>query len=200
MAINHARFRTALITCILTLFAGAAVHAQLPKLLNSSFEGEPRDATMPRGWYKCAEGTTPDIMPGPWGVYLEPSDGSSYVGLITRENGTFESIGQKLTDKLDAGRCYFIRIDLARSDTYMGYDKPVKLRIWGSGKKCGRDQLITETEFIEHTEWKTYVIEFDAEEDIKYIILEAYYSEGEFNHAGNILIDNLSAFQPCGRT
>ena len=42
---------------------------------NPSFEGEPKDATTPIGWLECEKGTTPDILPGFWGVYLQPYDG-----------------------------------------------------------------------------------------------------------------------------
>ena len=64
-------------------------------LTNASFEGEPQDATVPTGWFACELGTTPDILPGFWGVYSESSEGETYLGLITREDGTFESIGQR---------------------------------------------------------------------------------------------------------
>lgn len=184
----------------LVLLSLSTATGQLPRLMNSSFEGEPRDATIPRGWYKCTEGTTPDILPGPWGVYQEPVDGSSYLGLITRENGTWESIGQKISDVLKAGDCYYLTVQLARSDTYMGYDKAVKMRIWGGAGKCGRDQLLVETDFIEHTEWREYIFEFTPDEDIRYIIIEAYYTDPPFEHPGNLLIDDLSHIRPCGRT
>jgi len=196
---NKTVINLTLITSIWVLNLAGAM-AQLPRLLNSSFEGEPRDATIPRGWYKCTEGTTPDILPGPWGVYLEPVDGSSYVGLITRENGTWESIGQKISDELKEGECYFMTAYLARSDTYMGYDKPVRLRIWGGSKKCGRDQLLVETDFIEHTDWEEYIFEFTPEQDIRYIIIEAWYKDPPFSHGGNLLLDGLSHIRPCGKT
>ena len=62
--------------------------AQHITILNSSFEGEPADATVPQGWMACQEGTTPDILPGYWGVYTYPANGDTYLGLITRGNGT----------------------------------------------------------------------------------------------------------------
>ncbi|MCB0682774.1 MAG: hypothetical protein KDC32_18010, partial [Saprospiraceae bacterium] len=49
--------------------------AQIP-FQNPSFEGdEPQDATVPAGWFPCKEGTTPDILPGVWGVHTEPAEG-----------------------------------------------------------------------------------------------------------------------------
>ena len=87
---------------------------------NASFEGEPQDATTPVGWLPCERGTTPDILPGPWGVYQEASDGDTYVGLITRDDGTWESIGQRLKQTLQPKDCYTFFLDLAHSNTYAG--------------------------------------------------------------------------------
>ncbi len=173
---------------------------QPSRLLNPSFEGEPRDATIPRGWYQCEKGTTPDILPGPWGVYLEAEAGETYVGLITRENGSWESIGQRLSMPLEKDECYYITVSLAHSDAYMGYDKPIKLRIWGGKSKCARTQLLGESKRIESSEWETYTFDFTAHEKMKYLIIEAHHSDSEYSHQGNILVDNISAIRKCGRT
>lgn len=185
---------------IFLFLATSAAIAQPARLLNPSFEGEPRDATIPRGWFICEEGTTPDILPGPWGVYNEPQAGETYVGLITRDNGTWESIGQKLSRPLDEGECHNFTLSLARSDTYMGYNKAIKLRIWGGTRKCGRDQLIAETDRIQNTDWEAHSFQFTPEVKIKYIIIEAFHTEGPFNYAGNILVDNITPIRQCGRS
>ena len=69
-----------------SLFITLNLQAQV-KIDNSSFEGTPRDAEMPNGWHSCNPGTTPDILPGSWGVVNEASDGNTFMGLITRDNG-----------------------------------------------------------------------------------------------------------------
>ena len=173
---------------------------QVSRVLNASFEGEPRDATIPRGWLICTEGTTPDILPGPWGVYTEASHGETYVGLITRENGTWEAIGQKLTEKLQANQCYEMSLDVARSDTYADYNDPIRLRVWCGRSKCDRDQLILESDFIRNTEWQTLEWQFTPKSDMQYILLEAFYREGSFSHRGNILLDNISPILRCARS
>lgn len=172
--------------------------AQL-SLSNRSFEGLPADATMPAGWYSESEGTTPDILPGFWGVYTEPSDGDTYLGLITRENGSFESIGQRLPSKLKKGKCYRFFIDLAYSDNYSGYNKPLYLRIWASQRKGKRDHLIYKSIQIDHLDWKTYEILFEPNDDYQYIIFEAFISEQAIQYKGNILIDNMSFITICNR-
>ena len=184
----------------LLILSPTILSAQPARMLNSSFEGEPRDATVPRGWFICKDGTTPDILPGPWGVYTEAIDGETYVGLITRENGTWEAIGQKLTEKIIEGRCYQMSLYVARSDTYADYHDPIKLRIWCGKSKCDREQLILETDFIRDTEWEKLEFKFTAKSDMSYILIEAFIREGSFSHRGNVLIDNISAIIQCGRS
>jgi hypothetical protein len=190
------------IICALILgWAGiCTLTGQNIEISNSSFEGEPADATVPQGWMPCKEGTTPDILPGYWGVYTEPSDGDTYLGLITRQNNTWESIGQRLPADLLKGSCYAWSLDLARSDTYSGYNGPLKLRVWVSKVKCQKDQLIFESPLIEHTDWKTYKVKFTPNEDYRYILLEAFHSDEEFSYQGNILVDRMRAIQGCDRT
>ncbi|GLR20066.1 hypothetical protein [Portibacter lacus] len=168
-------------------------------LNNPSFEDEPADATVPMGWFPCAPQTTPDILPGFWGVYSEASDGDTYVGLITRFDGSYESIGQRFIERLDDETCYSFNIDLAQSLSYAGYNEPLKIRIWISNKKCQKEQMVFESEFIEHSEWKTYKVEFTPEKRAKYILIEAYYTDGKITRTGNILLDNITPLIPCSK-
>ena len=173
------------------------VHSQII-LENASFEDIPSDATTPQEWFPCKDMTTPDILPGFWGVYNEPSNGETYVGIITRENGTFESFGQKLSDPVEKGTCYKTQIDLAHSKIYSGYNKPIHLRIYLGSTKCAKSQLIYQSPIIKHGHWKTYSIEFEPNDQYDYLLIEAYISEKPINHKGNILIDNLRPIMYCG--
>jgi len=167
-------------------------------VVNPSFEDEPADATTPQAWHPCDEMTTPDILPGYWGVYNDPSHGNTYVGIITRENSTYESFGQKLSEPLKKGACYRSEIDLAHSKIYSGYNKPIRLRIYLGVTKCDRSQLIFESGVVSNVIWKTFKIEVKPKQDAQYLILEAYHQDGTFSHKGNILIDNLKPFFNCG--
>lgn len=182
------------------LLMSTALHAQYITLVNPSFEDTPRDATVPQGWMACKAGTTPDILPGYWGVYTPASDGDTYVGLITRQNGTWESIGQRLTADLQRGVCYAFSIDLAHADTYSGYNGPVRLRIWAGSLKCLKDQLLWESQLIEHTEWRTYPIRFTPDRKYRYLLLEAFHTEEPYAYPGNILIDRITAIKGCDKT
>lgn len=186
-------------TLLLSLVCLAQTPAKAIYWQNPSFEGEPQDATVPIGWVACEALTTPDILPGVWGVYLEASDGETYTGLITRNNNTWESITQRLSKKINTKECYSFNVDLARAATYSGYNGALKLRVWGSTNKCTKDQLLYESPLIKHTFWKQYKCNFTAEQPIRYIIIEAFYEESGFSYEGNILIDNLSPLQSCPR-
>ena len=192
------KFKILLIFCLSAFYASA--QDKIIKLQNASFEGVPQDATTPIGWHPCEEGATPDILPGIWATN-EASDGETYVGIITRPNNTFEGIGQRLTETLQPGECYSFSLDVAHSKTYTGYNKPLKLRVWGGTTKCEKDLLVGKTGFVEEEEWET--VEFEiypkAGAPINYLIFEAYYTDKEFSRKGNILLDNISVIKKCNR-
>ncbi len=187
-----------LLTCALVPFRANA-QFEPARVDNPSFEGEPADATTPASWHPCAPGTTPDILPGPWAVTNEPHDGDTYVGLITRPDGSYESIGQRLSRPLKKGECYTIRLALAHSPTYYGYHGPLKLRIYGGTRKCRLDQLLAESPRIEHADFRVYEFEFRPKKDLYYLILEAFHQEGRFSYMGNILIDDVQPIRVCPR-
>jgi len=185
---------------IVTILLAYAVPDQTVTLDNASFEGERQDATVPAGWHPCVEGTTPDILPGFWGVKLDPFDGESYMGLITRNDGTWESVGQRLSGPLVSGNCYNFSLALAHSKDYAGFNKPIRLVIWGGRTSCSKDQMLIETDYINHQDWKKYNYKIVAEKDINFIIFEAQYMNGVyFYYRGNILVDDCSDFELCDR-
>ena len=170
-------------------------------MTNGSFEGEQSTAaTMPQGWMPCRMGTTPDILPGSWGVYTVPANGQSYVGLITRDDGSYESIGQRLSRPLKNNECYNFTLDLAHSKTYSGYNLPVRLRIWAGTKSCSKDQLLWESDLINNQDWQSHEVRFSAKDTYRYLIIEAYFAPGVFiKYRGNVLLDNISDIVKCDR-
>jgi len=191
-------FNIKVVFILISLCLSYLTYGQI-NLNNPSFEDTPSDATTPMGWFECEEHTTPDILPGYWGVYNEASEGETFVGMITRENGTFESIGQRTSEIMHKDNCYSFSIDLAHSKSYSGYNKAIKLRIWIADKKCGTQQMVFESELIENLEWESHQIKFIPENDARYIIIEAFYKEGWFKRKGNILIDHITAIRNCNR-
>jgi len=169
-------------------------------LQNPSFEGTPKDATAPPSWIGCEEGTTPDILPGPWGVLLPPFDGETFMGLITRNDGSWESVGQRLSQPMKRGECYSFSLQLARSTTYENYNMPIQLKIWGGTTSCNKKQLLGKSSAIEHATWKEYEFQFYPKADLHYIIFEAYYQDGVYlEYRGNVLLDDCSAIVKCDR-
>lgn len=167
---------------------------------NASFEDTPGPDKTPSGWVNCSRGTTPDIMPGPWNVTRPASDGSTFLGLITRSDGTYESIGQKIEATLDTEECYFFSFQLCRSNEYVNFNLPIRLKIYLSNNQCDRGQLIFNSNTITSTQWKKETILFVPEDAYDHIIFEAYYANGVYiQYNGNLLLDDISPIKICPR-
>lgn len=170
------------------------------RLTNPSFEGIAGEGKVPIGWHICDKASTPDILPGPWNVHYKPTNGNTFLGLITREDNTWEYIAQKLTKPLLADECYALEIDLARAPTYEGYNKPIKLNIWGGTLSCARTELLAHTTAVEHLQWETYRFLLFPSQNYFYITFEAYYADDlPKGYKGNILLDNCSQITICER-
>ncbi len=169
-------------------------------LKNPSFEGSSDLPQSLFGWASCSRGSTPDVLPGQWNVYLPAQDGGSYIGLITREDGTYEEIVQELPLSLKQNECYKLSLWLAHADTYVGYNLPVRLRIWNCDKNCKKLQLLATSKLISNTFWEQVIFFMDTKVACKYLLFEAYYGPGIFiPYRGNILIDNVSLIEKCRR-
>lgn len=168
-------------------------------LQNPSFEDKPRASACPEGWASYTPGSTPDIMPGAWDIVVQPQEGSSCVALVTREDGTREDIAQHLPQTLKAGTCYTFRLYLAHAPQYVGYNLPVRLRIWG-GAGRGKEQLLASSPLIDHPGWKQYKFQFVPNRDMRYITFEAFFAPGSmFHYRGNIVLDNCSPIERCDK-
>ncbi len=207
-----------IITIMLTVF-GVSLNAQdanVIELTNPSFEDFPRISKPPRGWYDCgfSNESPPDVHPvqdgGEFRVMNEAQDKETYLGLVVRDNDTWESVAQRLTLPLKAGKCYTFSIYIARSITYesqsrvtgerANYATPARLRIWGGNGYCEKAQLLGETKEIINTRWLKREFKFEPKVDVYYITLEAFYKTPTlFPYNGNILLDNASSIRliPC---
>jgi len=195
---------------LLLLFSLSYVgFSQNIKFSNPSFEDFPRAGRVPIDWYNCGfpNETPPDIQPDPtFDVSKEAYDGGTYLGMVTRDNNTWESVSQSMSETLKEGACYQFEIYLARSLAYMSvsrisnkganYVTPVKLRVWGGVGHCGKAQLLHETKLVTHTEWKPYLIQFEARKAYTHITFEAYYDDPNLSpYNGNLLLDYLSEIE-----
>jgi outer membrane protein OmpA-like peptidoglycan-associated protein len=206
--------RLLLLVC-LTLATGAlmAQHEEgLIFLLNPSFEDMPRNSSPPRGWTNCGPRTEtpPDVHPDPeflFRVGMAAQHENTFLGMVTRDTETWESVGQQLSQSFVAGQCYRLDIHLARSLTYLSmsrmtsqptnYVTPVRLRVWGGYSVCDRAQLLGSSELVSNSDWREYRLKLSPEDNFTHIILEAYYPEAILLATnGNILVDNARPLVP----
>lgn len=139
-------------------------------------------------------------MPGAWGLKCPPQDGKTCLGLVTREDGTREDIGQMLPEVLKKDSCYTFTLYLAHASQYVGFNQPLRLRVWGGARKGEKTQLLDSSPLIDHADWRPYKFQFIPGSDLKYLCFEAYFGPGVlFKYKGNILLDNCSVILRCNR-
>ena len=91
-------------------------------------------------------------------------------------------------------------MSLAHSRSYSGYNGNIALKVWGGNSKCEKAQLLYETEPIENSKWLNHNIQFKPKNEIRYLIFEASFKKGTSTpYNGNLLIDNISPINWCGR-
>lgn len=173
---------------------------------NPSFEDEPAYARPPMGWFYCGQPgeSPPDIHPGGFfEVDVQPLDGHTYVGMVARDNGTSEGLGQRLSRPLEAGRCYSFSIFAARSDDYWSYsrlsgeqanyNRALRLRAWGGSENCGRSELLWETDAVPQLQWAPFDMIFRPQQSHTHIFFEAtFLNPLGLPYNGNILLDKAS--------
>jgi len=186
---------------------------------NPSFEGA---ATMGglntwnlSDWTDCGQflfpnDSSPDVHSknsNIWGVSKKPQDGKTFLGLVTRFDGSFESVSQTLATELKAGHCYSMSIYLCQSPIYDSRTRrsteskekfvtPTTLRIWGGNKICERTEKLHESEPKETNEWTLYTFIIQPLNNLTYLSIETYLprEQHQFPEAynGHLLLDHLS--------
>ena len=196
------------------------------EIKNSSFEDIPhrgQNNKSVKDWFDCGlmnfpSESPPDIHPGNfWDVNVPPSEGNTYLGMVVRDNESWESISQRLSTNISADQCYSINIDLARSQVYQSasrilvnqkgepkptnYITPTVLRVWGGSGFCDCRELLAESTPITHQNWETYEFKFKPKFSHTFIVIEAYYKTPVlFPYCGHLLLDNLSNIQEISCT
>lgn len=182
-------------------------------LTNPSFEDLPQHSKPPRGWYDCgfAGESPPDVQPsGEFGVVKPAHDGQTYLGMVVRDNDTWEAISQRLSSPLQKGQCYSFSIYLAQSELYISYSRipgnsnkeanyitPAKLRIYGGFDYCDKQYMMAETNLIINKRWIEFNFKFEPIDNYTHIIFEAFYKTPTlFPYNGNILLDRASPIEP----
>jgi outer membrane protein OmpA-like peptidoglycan-associated protein len=207
-------FHFIVIALVFSTTIGFAQKPVVIKLDNPSFEDYPQAAHVPQGWFDCgfASESPPDIQPGGFfQVNKRPFHGITYVGMVVRDNNTWESIGQRLKTPLLKGATYTFSIYASRSELYvsqskttnkeMNYTTPVVLRIWGGSGFCTKDEMLEETEPITSGNWTKMSFKFTPKSTHTHFLIEAFYKTPTvFPYNGNLLIDNASDIAPEEKT
>lgn len=211
------RSRSILLSALVLVFGGTSSFAQAQDnkiyLKNASFEDAPRNSQTPKEWIDCGfpGESQPDVHPsGDFGVTMLPQHGETYLGLVVRDNSTWEKVSQRLTSPMEGGKCYEFSIYLAKSPQYLSlsriseervnYVKNAKLRIYGGFGACQKTQLLAESPLIGSYNWKEFSFKFEPNDNYTYITFEAFYQTPNlFPYNGNLLLDNASpiAMVPC---
>lgn len=180
------------------------------KLDNPSFEDYPQAGHAPQGWFDCgfASETPPDVQPNSiFKVTKAAQHGSTYLGLVTRDNNTWEAIGQRLKSPLIKGTQYNFSLYAARSEVYLSqsrttnkdanYTTPVIIRVWAGSGYCSKNEMLDETEPITSATWQKLNFAFTPKANHTHIMIEVFYKVPTlFPYNGNILLDNASDIMP----
>jgi outer membrane protein OmpA-like peptidoglycan-associated protein len=208
-------FKRTLIAYFLIAFCACTlpVSGQKPitiKLDNPSFEDYPQAAHTPQGWFDCgfAGESAPDVQPsGTFSVNKPAFHGSTYLGMVVRDNNTWEAIGQRLKSPLLKGVTYTFSLNVARSELYTSQSKmtgkeanyitPATVRIWAGSGYCAKEEMLDETEPVSEGNWKKFTFKFTPKIQLNYFMIEAFYKVPTlFPYNGNVLIDNASDIVP----
>ena len=180
-------------------------------LMNSSFEDFPRHSGGVRMWKDCGfpNESPPDVQPFfaserfQWGQKIDAYHGNTYLGMVVRDNDTYERVSQYLHGVLESGQCYEFSIFLCKSNDYLSlshvtdsvenYTRPAVVRIWGGTDYCDRSELLGETQPIVNTDWRQFTFKFKPTQSYYYFMIEAFYKTPTlFPYNGNVLLDYAS--------
>jgi len=138
-----------------------------------------------------------------WNVDKQPYDGSWYTGLVVRDDGSFEVLGQKLKNRLVANKKYLVSLYLCTSTKMtsfsplsngqeVSFGKALNVRI-SIGNSYKMSRIILETGAVTNEEWMEYTFEIQPDVDVKCFWIESAHLTGyEGAYNGNVFVDMVS--------
>lgn len=158
---------------------------------------------LPKGWFDCGDyaNTPADVQPGLYSVTQTALEGQNYLGMVVREDGSREAVGQRLETTLIPEQCYAMSFYVARSATYgsvnhlqvpTNFIEPIKLYIWAGNAHCEKVALLGISDAIESTAWQKLTFNFQVSIPCQNILIEANFVEDRMPYPGNVLIDHFS--------
>ncbi len=206
-----------LFTLVMIAFTATTLGGQSDSIFlqNPSFEDFPRASRAPRAWIDCGfpGESPPDTQPDEtFSVSKQAHDGNTYLGMVVRDNDTWEAVGQRLSKPLEAGKCYQFSVYLARSELYVSvsrrspeqkeanYITPAVLQIYGGFDYCDKSALLVKSKRIINHRWIQYTFKLEPDQNYTHLMFEAFYQTPVlFPYNGNVLLDSASPLveMPC---
>ncbi len=175
-------------------------------ITNPSFEDTPRQNYPPEGWFDCSfHNESPIDVHGYesefFGVKELPADGETFVGMVTRDNETYEGISTKVLQPLLADSTYEISIMVKQASAYnsisratsrpVNYINPTLLEAWAGQLSCQMNTFLWEYKVEGYGNWDLVTFNLTPEKNIRYLSLYARHPENAEYTNGHILIDDL---------
>jgi hypothetical protein len=190
-----------------------SIFGQKPVIItleNPSFEDDTAFSHTPVGWIDCgfAGESPPDVQPNSaFGVTKPAFHDSTYIGMVVRDNSTWEAVGQRLKSPLLKNVKYTFSVYACQSEFYLSksrvtdkdinYIVPAVIKIWGGNAECEVKELLAQSGGIDFKEWRKLEFTLSPKHNYRYLLIEAYYIRVfKYVYNGNILIDNASAIVP----
>ena len=176
-------------------------------LENASFERHPEQlGRVPHGWANAGpvSESPPDVHTNTsnyFGVQHLAAEGEAYLGMVARDNYTFEAVSQRIPGGLRAGVTYRLRLWVSHSPTLAStsrqtgrparYNNPIPFDVYVAEKaNGGKFELVARSEPIDHADWREYTLEFTPTRDWKFLRLGAGMNTLYARPVcGNVLID-----------
>ena len=199
---------TILLSCT-SLFVYAQTYITIP---NPSFEesygigSSWPEAPMVEKWTDCGplKETPPDVHTNSsnfFNVEENAQHGNNFLGMVTRDNQTWESLSCQLSDTLYANTAYVLQLYAQRSAEYRSiskvtgqsasYTTPSIIRIWGDNIICAKNELLALSHPVKNETWELYTFALQPKSHCTFLRLEVYYAEeGDYTN-GSVLIDNI---------
>jgi outer membrane protein OmpA-like peptidoglycan-associated protein len=188
----------------------AVIYLRNPSFENDILSRSARNVFV-KEWQDCGfkNCTPPEVQPGSFGVMNPPSEGKTYISMVTREDGTYEGLSQELARPLQQKTIYLWRIDLCSSDEmysptttskgiYVSYNASAKLYVWGGNNICDKAELLDSTNWVDHTNWLQYTLVLSPQKSnythITFDVCTGMDTTPKV--CSNILVDNASPLFP----
>jgi gliding motility-associated-like protein len=175
-------------------------------LENPSFEGQPTLNGIPAPWYQRSVNLIACTFPVGSNNEIAPSDGKTYAALLAAsENNTsaghsvWTSIGQQLSQPIEAGRAYLISFDMALMPEEDQSDRSAAtstaLAILGSASENDLGERIWYSGIYYERKWKRFTAILKPKKTYTHLRFEPYVTDYDDTCYVITFMDNISMIE-----